>query len=108
MLLNTLSSKTAREGEPVELRVAEPVKVDDLVVIAQKAAAKATITAVHPARRVSVMSVHSIHTRNFTTETLTLPALRTGAKLPRTSFIRTYKHEKARHTGLSFPVACAS
>jgi YVTN family beta-propeller protein len=49
VLLKTLSSKTAKEGDTVQLRVLDAVKVDNLVVIANKAPAQATVTAAHPA-----------------------------------------------------------
>ena len=51
MVTETVSSKTAKVGDPVELRVIDPVKVDELVVIASKAPASGTITEVKPAGR---------------------------------------------------------
>ncbi|MBZ5720831.1 MAG: hypothetical protein LAO03_10665 [Acidobacteriia bacterium] len=51
MVIETVSSKTAKVGEAVKLQVIDPVKVSDLVVIASEAPASGTITEVHPASR---------------------------------------------------------
>lgn len=51
MVTETVSSKTAKVGDPVKLQVIDPVKVDELVVIASKAPASGTITEVKPAGR---------------------------------------------------------
>ena len=51
MVMETVSSKTAKVGDPVKLQVIDPVKVDELVVIASKAPASGTITEVKPAGR---------------------------------------------------------
>jgi hypothetical protein len=51
MVTETVSSKTAKVGDPVKLQVIDPVKVDEMVVIASKAPASGTITEVKPAGR---------------------------------------------------------
>jgi hypothetical protein len=51
MVTETVSSKTAKVGDPVKLQVIDSVKVDELVVIANKASASGTITEVKPAGR---------------------------------------------------------
>jgi hypothetical protein len=51
MVTETVSSKTAKVGDPVKLQVIDPVKVNELVVIASKAPASGTITEVKPAGR---------------------------------------------------------
>ncbi|HYA47977.1 MAG TPA: hypothetical protein VEE87_00250, partial [archaeon] len=51
MVTETVSSKTAKVGGPVKLQVIDPVKVDEMVVIASKAPASGTITEVKPAGR---------------------------------------------------------
>jgi len=51
MVTETVSSKTAKVGDPVKLQVIDQVKVDELVVIASKAPASGTITEVKPAGR---------------------------------------------------------
>jgi len=51
MVTETVSSKTAKVGDPVKLQVIDPVKVDAMVVIASKAPASGTITEVKPAGR---------------------------------------------------------
>ncbi len=49
MLMESISSKTVQTGNSVKFQVLDPVKVGDLVVIANKAPAAATIGAVHSA-----------------------------------------------------------
>ena len=51
MVTETVSSRTAKVGDPVKLQVIDPVQVDELVVIASKAPAWGTITEVKPAGR---------------------------------------------------------
>lgn len=51
MLMQSISSKTAKAGDSVQLQVLNPVKVDNQVVIPNKAPAGATITATHVAGR---------------------------------------------------------
>src|SRR6266481_3055758 len=46
-LMESISTRTAKAGHSVKLQVLGPVKVDNLVVIGNKAAASATITEVH-------------------------------------------------------------
>lgn len=49
MLMQPVSSKTAKPGDPLKFQVLDPVLVDNLVVIANKAPAAGTITLTHPA-----------------------------------------------------------
>jgi len=49
MLMQSISSKTAKAGDSVQLQVLDPVKVDNQVVIPNEAPAGATVTATHPA-----------------------------------------------------------
>ena len=51
MLMQSISSKTAKAGDSVHLQVLAPVKVDNQVVIPNKAPAGGTVTATHPAGR---------------------------------------------------------
>ena len=51
LLLDSISSKTAKTGGSVRLRVLDDVKVDNLVIIAKRTTAVATLTATHPAHR---------------------------------------------------------
>jgi hypothetical protein len=50
-LESTISSATAEEGQTVELRVAEPVRIGEVTVIAEGAHVRGTITEAHPKRR---------------------------------------------------------
>ena len=52
-LMEPISTRTAKAGDPVRLQVLGPVKVDNLVVIANKAPASATITEVYKIGRAS-------------------------------------------------------
>src|SRR5260370_4894460 len=46
-LMEPISTRTAKAGDSIKLQVLGPMKVDNLVVIANKAPASATITEVH-------------------------------------------------------------
>lgn len=51
LLLDSLSSKTAKPGDQIKLQVLEDVKIGDLVVIAEKTPASGVITETHAAGR---------------------------------------------------------
>jgi len=51
LLMDAISSKTAKAGDSIRLRVLDDVKVDNLVIIANRAPAMATIAATQSARR---------------------------------------------------------
>jgi hypothetical protein len=51
LLIDSLSSKTAKVGDRIKLQVLEDVKIGGLIVIAKKAPASGTITETHPAGR---------------------------------------------------------
>jgi len=58
-LIEPISIRTAKAGDPVKLQVLGPVKVDNLVVIANKAPASATITEVYKSGQEVAMDWHA-------------------------------------------------